>query len=278
MTDREQLLAAIHSLGLEGKEVCIHSSMRSFHEPVQAGADGLLDAFLDAGCTVMAPTFSYMCEAAPTPEYMPAQNGAGDYSFFLNQARADVEIYDSRSAEMSVQYMGVFPRAILKRPGRVRGENRLNSFAAAGPCAEMLAGCQTDKDVYAPFARLYDDDGYVLLIGVELDCATAIHYAEQKAGRNPFVRWAKDAGGRTVPVCTGSCSVGFGQLEPYLAGFEKRVTVGGSVWRCYRIRDLVDGCVAAIRKNPRVTHCGNPECARCNDAVLGGPEYGNMFE
>ena len=34
---------------------------------------------------------------------------------------------------------------------------------------------------------LYDMDGYVLLIGVGLTSATAIHYAEQRAGRKPII-------------------------------------------------------------------------------------------
>lgn len=28
---------------------------------------------------------------------------------------------------------------------------------------------------------------------------------------------------------------------------------------------------AAIRADPQITHCGNPDCERCNDALLGGP-------
>ena len=56
-----------------------------------------------------------------------------------------------------------------------------------------------------------------------------------------------------------------------LRPFERQCAVKNSLWRCYRIRDLVDICAAEMAKNPRISHCGDPDCGRCNDAVKGGP-------
>lgn len=52
---------------------------------------------------------------------------------------------------------------------------------------------------------------------------------------------------------------------------ETKTIVGKSIWRCYKARDIVDLCVKEIVKDPQLTHCGNTDCERCNDAVLGGP-------
>lgn len=266
---KTKLQAAIAALGLTGRDVCVHASLRSFG----VRADGLLDAFLEEDCTVLVPTFSDMFEALPVKEYMPGQNGAGDYSYFYEKEYADAGFYTPDSNRVSVEEMGLFPKMVLEHPDRVRGGNRLNSFAAVGRHAQMLVSGQTDRDVYAPLQKLYEADGYVLLMGVGLDRATAIHYAEQVAGRNPFIRWSKDDRGNTVPVSAGGCSDGFEQLAGILKSYEKTVTVGRSLWRCYRVRDLVDVCVAAIRENPGITHCGNADCSRCNDAILGGPPF-----
>ena len=109
-------------------------------------------------------------------------------------------------------------------------------------------------------------------VATGLDTATAIHYAEEKADRTPFVRWSKDSSGKTIPVRAGGCSEGFPKLDAVLAPYEKQAQVEKSLWRSYRIRDLVDAAEKAFRDNPLVTHCGDPDCARCNDAVKDGPK------
>ncbi len=264
-----QIKEAILDLGLDGKPVCIHASLRSFGCRVS----GLLEAFEEMGCTVLAPTFSDMYEAPPVKALMPAQNGAGDYSYFLNKAYEDVGAYSPQSNLLTVEEMGQFPQTVLAHPRRVRGGNALNSFAAVGPLAQTLVQMQTNTDVYAPLERLYALDGFVLLMGVGLNSATAIHYAEQRAGRAPFVRWAKDGAGNTVPVRAGGCSKGFEKLRAVVKPYEKQVAVFGSLWRCYRIRDLVDVCCRVFLENPLVAHCGDAACDRCNDAAKGGPVW-----
>jgi len=264
-----QIKEAIDLLRLPGKAVCIHASLRSFEQPVY----GLLKAFEEAGCTVLVPAFSDMYEAPPAEWLMPVQNGAGDYTWFLEKDYEDAGVYSPQSNLLSVEEMGRFPQMVLEHPARLRGGNFLNSFAALGPLAQTLVEKQTNQNVYAPLEELYELDGFILLMGVGLDCATAIHFAEQKAGRAPFVRWAKDAAGNTVPVRAGGCSDGFEKLAPLLSPYEKQVMVLGSLWRCYRARDLVDACVQAFRSNPVAAHCGNADCDRCNDAAKGGPVW-----
>ena len=269
---KSEIVNAINTLGISGADVCIHSSMRSFGAPIKNGLKTLTDAFMERFCTIMVPTFSDIYEVRPTKQFMPEQNGAGDYSFFLEQSYAEIKPFDVNSKEISAGDMGAFPKFVLETEGSVRGNNPLNSFTALGANAKRLVARQSFKDVYAPLKQLCADDGYVLLMGVGLDKATIIHYAEQVAGRTPFVRWAYDENRKVVPVSAGSCSEGFRNLDGILDIYARKITVGSSRWVCYKAQEFVDVCSRAIRNMPNFTHCDDKECDRCNDAIKGGPQ------
>lgn len=270
MIKKEILRRAIDGLELSGKEICVHSSMKSFGEAVEGGAEGLVDLFLEAGCTLLVPTFSYSCAAPPIPGAMPEQNGAGDYSYFLDRDYPEQPVFSQNSKEISTEDMGVFPTVVLNRRDSVRGNHPLNSFTAVGKHAERLASAQDPRNVYGPLAELCRGGGKVLLIGVSLCCATILHYGEQLAGRTPFVRWARTEHG-SIPVFAGSCSEGFERLAPLLRPLEKTQLVGQSLWTCYDAREMAELSAVEIRKNPQITQCSDPCCDRCRDALLGGP-------
>lgn len=271
MISKDKIKEAISELGLNNTEVCIHSSMHSFGEDIEGGPKGIAVAFGESGCTILVPAFSNVFLQKPIKKYMPKRNGAGDYSSFLNGKYDETKIFNVHCKDISIESMGIFAKYVLDHPDSKRGNHPLNSFAALGKNAGRLVGGQNARDVYAPLKQLYEDEGYVLLMGTGLDRATIIHYAEQAAGRNLFIRWANDESGNVMPVTIGSCSLGFGRLRPLLEKYEKKVTVGRSVWTCYLARDIVDVCTGEIIKNPSITHCGNPDCDRCNDAVAGSP-------
>ena len=52
---------AIEKLELQNKSVCIHSSLKSFGEKIEANE--IIDAFLNKNCTILVPTFSYDFES-----------------------------------------------------------------------------------------------------------------------------------------------------------------------------------------------------------------------
>lgn len=276
-TDMPDFIHAITELGLPGSEVCIHASMKSFGEDIKCGINGLIHAFSDRKCTIMVPTFSDIYEAKPVDKYMPAQNGAGDYSYFSEKADAAVAPFDITSKEISAEDMGIFSQYVLQNEKSVRGNHPLNSFTALGDFARRLVSGQTPKNVYAPLKQLCDDDGYILLIGVGLDAATIIHFAEQSAGRTPFIRWAYDKERNVIPVSTGGCSRGFEHFHDALSSHAKKVTVAKSDWVCYKAAAVVNICQKQMENNPYITHCGNKYCDRCNDAVRGGPILSKSF-
>lgn len=275
--EQKDFIDAIEALGISGTDVCIHSSIRSFGADIRCGIDGMIDAFLQTDCTILTPAFCDAYEAKPIARFMPKQNGAGDYSYFFGKKYDPKMVYDVSSKEITIEEMGLFARHVLARKESVRGNNALNSFTALGKNASDLICHQTNRDVYAPLKQLCEYNGYVLLMGVGLDSATIIHYAETVAGRIPFIRWAYDKEYNVIPVSAGSCSDGFENFRDVLKSCAKEIKVANSRWFCCRARDIVDICSAQMKSNPRITHCGDPQCDRCNDAVAGGPMLDESF-
>jgi aminoglycoside 3-N-acetyltransferase len=168
--------------------------------------------------------------------------------------------------------MGAIPAEILRRSGHIRGNHPRDSFSAIGPLAPALVASQRPLAVFAPFHALADQRGLVVLMGVGLNRMTLLHYVEQLAGRRLFRRWSRGPGSTIVESEEGGCSAGFENLAPTLAGFERRVYIGKSLWRVYPARETLEAAARSICKTPSITHCPNPNCVACADAVAGGPE------
>lgn len=268
MVTLHNIREAVQALGLSGRALCVHASLRSFGH-VEGGPSTVVEALLAEGCTVMVPTFSWTFAVPPSGPRRP-QN-AWDYDSFDQPTAGIGRVYRPDTAEIDREDMGAIAAAVVAMPGRVRGNHPLCSFAAVGPLAHALIAEQRPLSVWGPFRALAEAEGFVVLMGVALDNMTLLHLAEQMAGRNPFRRWANGPDGQPMEVETGGCSAGFDSLEPVLSSFESTARVGASAWRVFPARDALDAAASAIRDNPQLTHCGDPECGRCRDAVLGGP-------
>ncbi len=265
---RDGVRRGIRTLGLAAQTVCLHSSLRSFGH-VEGGANAVVDAFLDEESTLVVPTFAATIFGVAPPEGMrPARNGY-DYDAAHESPGRD-RVFRPESNEVSPS-MGAIPEAVLARPERLRGNHPLCSFAAVGPRADLVLE-QRPLDVYAPLRILAARGGFVLLIGIGLERMTLIHLAEERAGRTLFRRWANAPDGKPMEVEVGSCSDGFGKLEPVLAPTARETTVGASRWRAFAARPALEAAAAAIRESPQITTCGAPGCLRCRDAVAGGPK------
>ena len=249
-----------------GASLCVHSSLSSFGH-VGGGARAAIDGLLDAGCTVMAPAFSYTFAASPPPGRSLPRN-AWDDSAGPFAVSSEVYTPDCNDIDDS---MGAVSAAVVETTGRSRGNHPLNSFAAVGPMAGKLTASQAPLDVYAPFKELARLGGYVVMMGVDLRSITALHFAEQMAGRVLFRRWASDRGGAVIEVEVGGCSRGFNNMELALRRIERRAVVGNSLWRIFPSAALLERASGAIRSRPEITRCGISECWRCADGIAGGP-------
>jgi aminoglycoside 3-N-acetyltransferase len=260
---------SIRALGLAGKPVFLHSSLSSFGK-VAGGADAVIGAFPAEGCTLLVPSFSSGFEIAPPPHLQFERNGWAYGETVDTPTGGDERIYNPDSNEID-KYMGAIPTAVLACAGRARGSHPHDSFAGIGPLAAEIIGSQAPLDVYAPFRSLIRLGGFVLLAGVGLTRMTLLHMAEKEAGRNLFRRWAKDEDGNPITVEVGGCSEGFGNLSSYLEPVVETTLVGQSKWLLFPAGPALELAADAIRERPDITHCGDPGCERCNDALAGGP-------
>ncbi len=270
---KRDVSAAAHTLGLSGRPLCVHVSLRSFGW-VAGGAPTVITGLLAAGCTLLVPTFSWETYAvAPLPRQRLAQNGTspGYYETSQQALPGAARIYTPDAPDIDRADMGAIPAAVLAMPRRVRGDHPLCSFTAVGPLANELVAAQQPLHVFAPLRALAEMGGSVVLMGVGLTELTLIHLAEQVAGRNLFRRWANGSDGQPMAVEVGGCSDGFGKFEPILAPVMRSTVVGQSRWRVYPAHETLERTAQAIRNDPLMTHCGRADCNRCHDAVLDGP-------
>ncbi len=265
--------AAAHALGLSGRPLCVHASLRSFGW-VEGGAPTIIAGLLEAGCTLLAPTFSWDTFAvAPLPHQRLAQNGTspGYYETLQQTLPGVARVYVPGAPDIDRADMGAIPAAVLAMPGCVRGNHPLCSFAAVGPLADELVAAQQPLQVFNPLWALAEVGGSVVLVGVGLTKLTLLHLAEQLAGRNLFRRWANGSDGQPMAVEVAGCSQGFGKFAPILAPIRQSTAVGQSRWRVYPAQETLERTAQAIRNEPMMAHCGHADCNRCDDAVLGGP-------
>jgi len=258
--------SSIKKTGLQNKSICIHSSLKSFGF-VEDGAKTIINAFLEENVTIVAPTFSYDFETTPlNNKEIPKQNA---YCRLINKNNKN-KIYNPNLNEIH-ESMGVIPEYILSIKNRIRGSHPLCSFTAIGKHAKKIIINQTPNDIFAPLKELIKMKGYLILMGVDLTKVTAIHLAENLAGRNLFIRWANNKKGQPIPVKIGGCSDGFYKLEPYIKNIENNIIIGKCLWRIFSINEFVIKIKEAIINNPQITKCDTYLCKRCEAAIKGGP-------
>jgi aminoglycoside 3-N-acetyltransferase len=201
----------------------------------------------------------------------PARNGC-DYELPPDVPMPGIDrVYRPETDEIDALSMGAIPAALVRMPGRARGNHPLGSLSAVGPLAQQLISTQGPMDAFGPLQALACVEGWVVLMGVGLTSMTLLHLAEKLSGRTLFRRWANDANGEPMEVEIGGCSDGFGRFEPTLAHLARATTVGRSLWRAFPAGETLSAAADAVRADPALTHCGRPGCGRCNDAVAGGP-------
>jgi aminoglycoside 3-N-acetyltransferase len=92
---------------------------------------------------------------------------------------------------------------------------------------------------------------------------TAIHYAEQLAGRRQFVRWALTA--ERVVECPGfpGDSAGFQAIAADVEADSRFTDIGDAVVQAVPVRRLVLAVTDRLEHDPLALLCGRAECQRC---------------
>lgn len=162
----------------EGQTVIVHMAMSKLGWVV-GGAQAVLMAFLDVlgeNGTLMMPTHTldntdpYEWQHPPVPES------------WWQLIRDHTPAYDPlRTPTVN---MGAVPELLRTFPGAIRSSHPMTSFAAIGADAHTLIDNHPLEDETgdrSPIGKLYELDGYVLLLGVEHWNNTSLHLAEERA-------------------------------------------------------------------------------------------------
>ncbi|MDK2879324.1 MAG: aminoglycoside 3-N-acetyltransferase [Thermoanaerobacteraceae bacterium] len=185
LNTRQSIAEDLYKLGVDrGATVLVHSSLSALGW-VCGGPVAVIQALMDVVTgegTIMMPTHS------------------GDYSDPGNWGNPPVpeewwpvikETMPAYEPEITpTRGMGKIPETFRNFPGVIRSSHPLLSFAAWGKNAKQLASNHSLNNALgenSPLARLYDLDGWVLLLGVGYDSNTSFHLAEYRApGSKPF--------------------------------------------------------------------------------------------
>ena len=248
------LIVAFEPLGLQKKPVIVHASLHSLGQVV-GGADAVVTSLMYTTAAFIMPTHTY--KTMVTPASGPTNNG-------VNYARGQQwnRLAEVFSSDMPAdRMMGVIPEALRHWPGARRSMHPILSFS--GVRADGILKTQTIEEPFAPIRSLVEQDGWVLLIGVDHTTNTSMHFAEKLAGRKQFLRWALTSTG-TLP-CPGfpGCSAGFQAIEPHMRMFTKSVTVGNALVQAVPLRALMVRVIEMIKKDKYALLCNRSDCERC---------------
>ncbi len=190
--------------------------------------------------------------------------------------RAEMPPYDP--ATSPTRGMGFVAETFWRMPGVLRSPHPITSVAAQGPQAVSITSrhgldVQGEMGLESPFGRIYELDGWVLLLGVDMTRNTSVHLAEVIAEVpywHPF-RIPMQQGDQKAWVegrGHAECSNGFERLTPLLdaQGIVRYGKVGDAPSRLMRQRALVDTAVQLLRQDPLVLLCPASTCETCDRA------------
>ena len=204
ITTKDDLIEVFGKLGLKkGMAVMVHSSMKSLGFVVN-GAIDVIDALLEIigneGTLLMPSHTGQLTDPAgwknpPVP------------SDYVETVKRYMNPFDPKTTP--IRNRGVIPQVFLTYPGVYRSHHPLNAVIAKGRQAAYFTQkhpLHSSENMESPIGRLYEQGGYVILIGVTLARCTAMHLAEftadvpylkksslkvlvrGKGGNNEFVR------------------------------------------------------------------------------------------
>ncbi|MBI5351858.1 MAG: AAC(3) family N-acetyltransferase [Chloroflexi bacterium] len=249
------LKTGLAKLGLTKHLVIAHASLKAFGH-IDGGAETMLNALLDSTRGIIMPTFTY--KTMLNPEVGPLKNG------MIYGSEIDLnKMAEPFQADMPAdKTMGSLPETLRRHLKAKRSSHPIQSFA--GIRADAVINSQRLYDPLAPIGMLAEQDGWVLLLGVDHTVNTSIHYAEKLAGRLQFIRWALTQD--RVVECPGfpGDSSGFNAIEPDVEKYTRRVQIGTALVQAVHLKSLIKVVVEQIQANPFALLCQRPDCERCN--------------
>lgn len=237
LVTREDIASGVRRLGISaGDGLMVHSSLKSFGR-VEGGPETVIDALMDVltpDGTLMMPSFNH---GVPFHD-----DGLGYYD----------------PTETSTTN-GAIPELFWRRPDVLRSLNPVHAFAAWGARAEAYLADHHRMRTVEPLARLADDGGVCLLLGVGYKANTFHHVVEMRL-ESPCLSWRTEAydvrlpegrivEGRNWSWRAGGCPFNDpARYEPLMAPVERRTDIGNCQAVAYTMRDAFDIIAGPLRE------------------------------
>ena len=254
MPSFSEIKTGLSKLQLSKHLVVAHASLKAYGH-IEGGAETMLNALLDSVRGIIMPTFTY--KTMLNPEVGPPRNGI-TYGSETDLNKMAEPFHPDMPAD---KMMGILPETLRRHPKAKRSLHPIQSFA--GIHADGVINSQRLYDPFAPLGALADQDGWVLLLGVDHTVNTSIHYAEKLAGRLQFIRWAllQDR----VVECPGfpGDSEGFNVIAPSVEKYTRRVEIGNALVQAVHLKSLIKVVTDQIKENPFALLCQRQDCERC---------------
>ena len=176
---RKDIINACKEAGVcKGQTIMVHTSLSSLGY-VCGGAQTVIEALIHCvgkEGTIMMPTQSWKNLDPKTGVYWQEPEEWWDV------IRENIPAYDKRITPTNT--MGAVAEMFRQWQGTLRSDHPARSVAAWGRHAEYLTENHDLSNIFgegSPIGKLYELDGYVLLIGVGYDKNTSLHLADVRA-------------------------------------------------------------------------------------------------
>jgi aminoglycoside 3-N-acetyltransferase len=252
----DELITGLRELEIApDRPVIAHASLSAFGE-VSGGAQTLVEAMLASFQALVMPVFTY--KTMLVPESGPPNNGI-EYGRGRDSNRMAEFFHPDLPAD---RLMGAVPEALRRHPAALRSMHPILSFASVN--AERATWAQTITEPFAPIQVLAEEQGFVLLLGVDHTVNTSIHYGEALAGRKNFIRWALTPQGVLACPNFPGCSDGFQAILPFIIHITRGIAIGRTWVQAVSLPELLEAVQEAIKEDPHALLCSRPDCQRCN--------------
>lgn len=257
---------ALDEVGFTGKNRVLVHVNTEFIQLLQGGNETLLAALLDGSEYVITPAFTPQTMIIPR---VGPENNAITYSR-NDQVNEQAEFFH-RDLPANIQHhpFGEFMRHHTRA---TRSAHPIFSF-----CGIDAGWLQEDHDIddpYTPISRLADDDGDILLLGVDHSANFSLHMAAHLSGRRMFTRWALTAEGAVTCELFPGCSHAFPEIEPHLHGIARYCEVEDMQIEMIPVRDLIHTATSWLRQAPQALLCRQTDCRFCATLLKELPALG----
>ncbi|UHA71755.1 aminoglycoside N(3)-acetyltransferase [Paenibacillus sp. 481] len=181
---KDRMKADLKILGVEkGMALIVHSSLKSIGKVVGGPVSVILaleEAVGESGNIVMPTQTEQLCD--------PAEYGQDYSEEELNIIRDGMPLFYPDLTPTS--YMGYIPETFRKQHGVYRSSHPHVSFAAWGTDAKYITEhhpLDYALSEQSPLGKIYELNGYILLLGAPTDSNSSLHLAEYKQ-ENTFIK------------------------------------------------------------------------------------------